>query len=71
MELLAVAARVALRQGERRAGDGAAHAARAQHLAHQRRLAGAQVALDSDERRRPQQHRQHAGELRVSAGEAR
>ena len=60
---LAVAPVVALRQREGRAGDGAAHAAGAQRRADERRLAGAQVALDGDERRRTQLCGQRTREL--------
>ena len=70
VQQLAVAPVVALRQGERRAGDGAAHAAGAQHLTDQRRLAGAEVALDGDERRRLQRSRP-AHERASASGPAR
>src|SRR5665647_3738791 len=46
MQGLPLAAAVALRQGERRARDGAADAAGAHDLADQSRLPGAEVALD-------------------------
>ena len=63
MQLFPVAAVVALRQRERRAGDGAPHAARTQHLTDERGLPRAEVALHGEQHRRMQPAGQHTSEL--------
>ena len=62
MQPRAAAAHVALGHGEGRTRDGTARAEGAQRRAHERRLARAQLAMQSHHGRRPQKARQHTAE---------